>query len=362
MSDFHLRKLIREFLESGDKEALHRIMAILRREGRAPNQQIPVLPIHKHSHNEVERLGGAFCFLCHQAIGAGSRMAEWADKYDVEIALQPSLELLIPEDSQHEMLRIFTSYPGIYSGAQILGLAIKVHDAPQDSNYIPRSAGIIYINFPFKDRTLPSVSFVYDAYRLITNHWMRRLAENIHQSQIISRANNTWSSFMEAAYDVSPENFERLALVAMRLIYSLDPPALVAPSTESIYDPEDQEIICQKILPCIEAGIKLQQWVQPNHYIQYLTSGWDNGIIPNSPHAQRFGVVGATPVAWDMRGGEIIDAPGGRYHSGGEAAVAYCGESGNRVGFITGPANELLPRNIRWSTAFTNRHDYDWPD
>jgi len=301
--------------------------------------------------------------LCADAVSAGAGLADWSEQIlgrghiqpssVSEIILRPALESLAEE---HEMLRLFTSYPGIGAGAQTLGLVIHVGETSR--RFTPRSAGIVYINFPYKEKTIPNINYTHDVSHLITNHWMQDLAKNPRYEAIISNANDAWDNYLNAASQMDPTNYNSLALSTMRYISGKPPSAIACPGDESWYSPEEQEAICQLVMPCVEAGIELERWIKKagrGHWISYLVHGWENGVIPDSPTARRAGAVGAIPIAWDMSGGEIIDTYERRYHSGGTAGVAFCGETS---GFVSGPAEELLPDNIRWSTAHTFQQDY----
>lgn len=366
MSDIKLQRLRHEIFSSGggDQQLISELMAaILRNSLYQPilkTNTFPEFTVPDWRQREVRMLGGQDCFVFSQAIGAGVRLAEWSIPKGIPMLIRPELELLCPEESRHEMLRIFASYPGIHSGAQIVAFS------PQGYEGVAGSAGIIYVNFPFSPEQGPTINFSSDYYSLVTNFWLKELCRRSDQGEIVREAKATYRNYLITAADLLSQrgsylDINNIATSTLRYLYNLPAPCIQAPTPDSTMSPEQQENFCQVITSYITAGIKLGDWLfsSPHSYPQNLISGWEIGTIMDSPYARERGAAGAIPVMWDMVGGEIVDTPNRKYHRGGEAAIAYCGSNGG--GFISGPADQLLQDKLRWSTAVSFGHDYSWP-
>ena len=355
MSDRQIRELKRRIQASpGDNEAVGQLMAALL---RAEQYHISPLP-ELAAPEESIALQTTYCLVCESAVDAGASLADWHSRRNdtIPIIFREELELLCPDEGLHERLRLYVSYPGISSGAQVLAFTAANH-----------AAGIVYINFPFNQNEPPTVGWTGDYYPMVTNFWLRELCKNESRDEIIQRAVDHVNIFRDYAQQMIGEGVAADMLVAnsLRFVHDIRPSAIAAPAGDSVFSSEDQEAFCQWISPCVRAGVRLRQWIETfssHNYYHSLSTGWERGVILDSPFARQHGAASAIPLCWDLIGGSIVKGSDGapyKIHRGGTAAIAYCHPEGGG-GFIVGPADELLPSNLRWTTAVSFRHEYDF--
>lgn len=369
-SDSELRRLARIVASQPDDGAARTalMVSIIRTRGRGVLVPPPVPPNVEERAPRGRDFSG-FCALCERAASAGISIANWACMEEAVGGVIPraALELLVPPDGRHEMLRVYSSMPGM-SGVQVMAMAIKVY--PPRDGWTPRSASVAHFAPSYRaGRSMtarPNVDTSQGGYNEVTNFWMRRLAESGDLTRLIAEAQDAWSMFLSSAREVLgnealESQVQSLALATAREAYGLQPPAVVARSESEIMSGDEQEALILRLVPALEAGVRLRVWAG-DRVIHSMQGTWERGVIPDSLTAERFGAAGAVPMWWCMRGGDVVERPGGRRHVGGQAAVAFCRPEDvlglERCGYAEGPAEDLLPDNIRWSTAVYHRSEY----
>ena len=252
MSDRQIRELKRRIQASpGDNEAVGQLMAALLRAEQYHVSSLPELP----APEESIALQTTYCLVCEKAVDAGASLADWQLRREntSPIIFREELELLCPDESLHEMLRVHVSYPGIASGAQLLAFTTA-----------KQAVGIVYINFPFEgNEPIPTVDWAGDYYPMVTNFWLRDLYLNPKRTEIIQKAADHVNAFRDYGQQMLGEGIERDMFItdSLRFVHDIPPSAIAAPARDSTFDPEEQEAFCQWISPCVRAGVRLRQWI-----------------------------------------------------------------------------------------------------